>query len=38
MGAGGEWDITATDTVSNTPIYCHSDLVPAGQMYVTVVP
>ena len=35
---GEEYDITATGPIINTPVYCHTHLPDAGQMYVTVVP
>jgi len=38
MSQGGEYDIVATNTVSNTAIFCHNHLAATGQMYVTVVP
>jgi len=38
IGPGGEYDLTASGTVTNTLIYCHSHLLGAGKMYVTVVP
>jgi len=38
ISQGGEYDLTASDTVTNALIYCHSHLTAAGQMYITVVP
>lgn len=35
---GEEYDITATGPIINTPVYCHTHLPDAGQMYVTVEP
>jgi plastocyanin len=37
MSQGGEYDITALDTVTNTPVYCHNH-ANLSQMLVTVVP
>jgi plastocyanin len=38
MSLGGEYDLTASGTITNALIYCHSHGTGAGQMYVTVVP